>query len=114
MLVYWTKALCLYLLHVLFPQFLIFYMDSEAVMFDQILVDLPRVAQCPCVASATEYAGMHNAGWYCVYPTEICTMQEEPDMMSHLNLEAMVINHHGRLEDMKVDPRIVEKCCVTQ
>ena len=42
--VFWTKALCLYLLHVLFPEFLIFYVDSDAVMFDQVLVDLPRVA----------------------------------------------------------------------
>ena len=32
--VFWTKGLCLYLLHVLFPEFLILYVDSDAVMFD--------------------------------------------------------------------------------
>ena len=77
-------------------------------MFDQVLVDLPRVAQCPCVASATEYAGMHNAGWYCVYPTQIRTLQSEPEIINFLNLEATVRNDEGRLNDMKFDPSIVE------
>ena len=51
---------------------------------------------------------MHNAGWYCVYPTQIHTMQLEPEIMDYLNLEAMAINDQGRQDDMKLDPRIVE------
>ena len=33
--VFWTKALCLYLLHLLVPDFWIIYLDTDAVMFDQ-------------------------------------------------------------------------------
>ena len=31
----------------------------------------------PCIVSATEYAGMHNAGFYCIYPTKLKEMTQE-------------------------------------
>ena len=62
--VFWTKALCLYLLHILLPQFLVIYLDSDAVLFDQLFVNLRQDVNPPCIVSASEYAGMHNAGFY--------------------------------------------------
>ena len=40
--VFWTKALCLYLLHLLVPDLWIIYLDTDAVMFDQLFIDLPK------------------------------------------------------------------------
>ena len=75
--VFWTKALCLYLLHVLLPSFCIIYLDSDAVMFDQLFINLRNDVTPPCIVSASEYAGMHNAGFYCIYPKELKQIAEE-------------------------------------
>ena len=75
--VFWTKALCLYLLHVLLPHFCIIYLDSDAVMFDQFFINLRKDVTPPCIVSASEYAGMHNAGFYCIYPDELTNIVEE-------------------------------------
>ena len=82
--VFWTKALCLYLLHVLLPDFCIIHLDSDAVMFDQLFINLREDVTPPCIVSATEYAGMHNAGFYCIYPEELRKIVEE---VSILDLE---------------------------
>ena len=75
--VFWTKALCLYLLHVLVPHFCIIYLDSDAVTFDQLFINLRNDVTPPCIVSASEYAGMHNAAFYCIYPEELTKIAEE-------------------------------------
>ena len=45
--VFWTKALCLYLLHLLVPDFWIMYLDTDAVMFDQLFIELPKDVEPP-------------------------------------------------------------------
>eukprot|EP00973_Karenia_brevis_P073668 10237188-Karenia_brevis.AAC.1 len=51
--VFWTNAFCLYLLHILPPKFWIIYLDTDAVLFDQLVIDLPNDVKPPCIASAT-------------------------------------------------------------
>eukprot|EP00973_Karenia_brevis_P030063 4143142-Karenia_brevis.AAC.1 len=40
-------------------------------MFDQLFIDLPKEVTRPCIASATEHCGEHNAGSYCIHPEKL-------------------------------------------
>ena len=91
--VFWTKALCLCLLHILPPDFWIIYLDTDAVMFDQLLTDLPKGVKPPCIATATEYAGIHNAGFDCIYPTMVSEVKDEVMILS---LKELLVCSSGR------------------
>ena len=90
--VVWTKALCLYLLHLLVPDFWIIYWDTDAVMFDQLFIDLPKDVEPPCIVSATEYAGTHNAGFYYIYPRKLKDMKEEISIVDFESRWSQVLN----------------------
>ena len=110
--VFCTKAICIYFLHISFPNFLIFYVDADAVVFDQVFVDLQRNVKPPCIASATVYAGMHNAGWYCAWPEDFGVMSCEPEVADVEDFVSDVIIHDGRVKDKKVGPEFSSKCCL--
>ena len=98
--VFWTKALCLYLLHVLLPNFCIIYLDSDAVMFDQLFINLRNDVTPPCIVSASEYAGMHNAGFYCIYP----------QVLFQISAEVQVANMTDFWNDVFADEQHVRAC----
>ena len=74
------------------PDFWIIYSDIDAVMFDQLLIDLPKDVAPPCMISATEYAGMHNAGFYCIYPTKLKEMTQEISFVDCATLWTQVLS----------------------
>ena len=100
----WTKALCIHLLHGSFPNFVIFHVASDVVMFDQFFADVQLSVKPPCIASATEYAGMHTAGGYCVYPQEVTPMCCEPEVEGEENFGSDVMIHQGRVQDFRAHP----------
>ena len=51
-------------------------------MFDQLFINLRNDVNPPCIASASEYAGMHNAGFYCIYPEVLCKISEDVNVVS--------------------------------
>ena len=79
------------------------YLDTDAVMFDQLLIDLPKDVKPPCIASATEYAGMHNAGFYCIYPTMLSEVKDEVMILSLEDLWSAVADDEDTARRCRMD-----------
>eukprot|EP00973_Karenia_brevis_P030150 4155724-Karenia_brevis.AAC.1 len=61
-------------------------------MFDQLFIDLRNDVTPPCIASATEHCGMHNAGFYCIYPKMLSTVTNEVMIPSLEQLWSAVVS----------------------
>ena len=78
-------------------------------MFDQLLIDLPNAVKPPCIASATEYAGMHNAGFYCIYPPMLSEMKDQVMIVSLKELWAAVVGDENTVRRCRMDREQVKE-----
>ena len=85
------------------------YLDTDAVMFDQLLIDLPNDLKPPCIAAATEYAGMHNAGFYCIYPTMLSEVKDQVVILSSEELWSAVVGDENTVRRCRMDGEQVKE-----
>ena len=114
MSVYWMKAFCLAMLEFLFPDFLIFYVDSDAVMLESIFTKLEEIKP-PTIMAATDHVSAHNAGWYGVIPGPLRACTEEESALMGREEFMIRANLHCDMDNVDFrEANVVRDACVDE